>query len=206
MTTQTRGNRRREILEALAHQLETSPGARMTTAGLAASLGISEAALYRHFASKAQMYEGLLQFAEENIFERVNRILEEERGALGRIEKMATLTLVFAERNPGITRLLTGEVLVGETARLRDRVQQFFDRLETQFRQVLREGELSDSQAGRVAVPAAAELLVNLIAGKLQQYVRSEFKRKPSENWERQWQMVSTALAGAGAAYPPDQA
>lgn len=195
MNTQTRGNRRREILEALAHQLETSPGERMTTAGLAASLSISEAALYRHFASKAQMYEGLLEFAEESVFERVNRIQDEESGMLGRLEKMATLVLLFAERNPGITRLLIGDVLVGETARLRDRVQQFFDRLETQFRQVLREGELSTSQTGRVAVPAMAELLVALLAGKMQQYVRSEFKRKPSEHWELQWGRVALALS-----------
>ncbi len=197
MTTATRGNRRREILEALAHQLETSPGARMTTAGLAASLGISEAALYRHFASKAQMYEGLLEFAEESVFERINRILDEERAMSTRVEKMATLVLLFAERNPGITRLLIGDVLVGETARLRDRVQQFFDRLETQFRQVLREGELSDSQSGRVAVPALAELLVAVVAGKMQQYVRSEFTRKPSEQWERQWVLLAAALGGA---------
>jgi len=189
-----KGNRRREILEALAHQLETSPGERMTTAGLAASLDISEAALYRHFASKAQMYEGLLEFAEESIFERVNRILEEETSAVGRIDKMSTLVLLFAERNPGITRLLIGDVLVGETARLRDRVQQFFDRLETQFRQVLRESELSNAQAGRVAVPAIAELLVNLLAGKMQQYVRTEFKRKPSENWEIQWGALSALM------------
>ncbi|KAA3629409.1 MAG: nucleoid occlusion factor SlmA [Proteobacteria bacterium] len=198
MTTRHRGDRRREILEALAHQLETSPGERMTTAGLAASLDISEAALYRHFASKAQMYEGLLEFAEESVFERVNRILEEERGTLGRIDKMVTLVLLFAERNPGITRLLIGDALVGETARLRDRVEQFFDRLETHFRQVLREGEISQSQEGRVAVPAVAELLVNLLAGKMQHYVRSGFKRKPSDNWEVQWRRICAALINTG--------
>ena len=198
MTTRPRGDRRREILEALAHQLETSPGERMTTAGLAASLDISEAALYRHFASKAQMYEGLLEFAEESVFERVNRILEEERGTLGRIDKMATLVLLFAERNPGITRLLIGDALVGETARLRDRVEQFFDRLETHFRQVLREGEISQSQEGRVAVPAVAELLVNLLAGKMQHYVRSGFKRKPIDNWEVQWRRICAALINTG--------
>lgn len=196
MTTQTRGNRRREILEALAHQLETSPGERMTTAGLAASLGVSEAALYRHFASKAQMYEGLLEFAEESVFARVGRILEDETSARGRAEKITALLLLFAERNPGITRLLTGDVLVGETARLRQRVQQFFDRLETQLRQVLRDGELSASQEGRVAVPAAAELLVALVAGKMQHYVRSEFKANPTAHWERQWQLVGRAVFG----------
>ena len=196
MTTQTRGNRRREILEALAHQLESSPGAKMTTAGLAAALGLSEAALYRHFASKAQMYEGLLEFAEESIFERVNRILDEESSATARTEKLLTLVLLFAERNPGITRLLTGDVLVGETARLRARVQQLFDRLETQLRQVLREGELNQSQEGRAGVPAVADLLVNLVSGKMQQFVRSEFKRLPSEHWERQWLLVRAAVWG----------
>ncbi len=194
MVTKTKSNRRREILEALAHQLETSPGEKMTTAGLAGALGISEAALYRHFASKAQMYEGLLEFAEESIFERINLILEEESATPARTEKILMLVLLFSERNPGITRLLTGDVLVGETARLRARVQQFFDRLETQLRQILREGELTESQQGRVSVPAVAELLVNLISGKMQQFVRSEFKRLPSEHWERQWSLVRDAV------------
>lgn len=196
MSRAPKGNRRREILEALAHQLESSPGEKMTTAGLAAALGLSEAALYRHFASKAQMYEGLLEFAEESIFERVNRILEEEPSTVGRVEKVLTLVLLFAERNPGITRLLTGDVLVGETARLRARVQQFFDRLETQLRQVLREGSLSESQEGRVGIPALAELLVNLVSGKMQQFVRSEFKRLPSEQWDRQWPVMRGAITG----------
>lgn len=192
-----RGNRRREILEALADQLERNPGEKLTTAGLAARLGVSEAALYRHFASKAQMFEGLLAFAEESIFERVNRILEEGATAEVRIERIATLVLLFAERNPGIARLLTGDVLVGETARLRERVGQFFDRLETQIRQVLREGALGDSQGGRVTVPAAAELVVALVAGKIQQFVRSGFQRGPLEQWPRQWEMIRRGLAGA---------
>lgn len=192
MATKTKGNRRREILEALAHQLETSPGEKMTTAGLAGALGISEAALYRHFASKAQMYEGLLGFAEESIFERINRIFDEESAPPERVEKVLVLVLLFSERNPGITRLLTGDVLVGETARLRARVQQFFDRLETQLRQVLREGELTESQQGRTSVPAVA--VVNLISGKMQQFVRSDFKRLPSEHWERQWSLVRDAV------------
>jgi len=192
VATKTKGNRRREILEALAHQLETSPGEKMTTAGLAGALGISEAALYRHFASKAQMYEGLLGFAEESIFERINRIFDEESAPPERVEKVLVLVLLFSERNPGITRLLTGDVLVGETARLRARVQQFFDRLETQLRQVLREGELTESQQGRTSVPAVA--VVNLISGKMQQFVRSDFKRLPSEHWERQWSLVRDAV------------
>ncbi|GAB4345794.1 MAG: nucleoid occlusion factor SlmA [Gammaproteobacteria bacterium] len=186
----SKGGRRREILEALAHLLEQSPGEKMTTAGLAAALGISEAALYRHFASKAQMYEGLLEFAEESVFERVNRIVAENSTVAERLEKVLTLVLLFAERNPGITRLLTGDVLVGENARLRTRIQQFFDRLETELRQLLRESALSASQSGRLEIPALAELLVNLASGKMQQYVRSDFKRLPGAQWERQWGMV----------------
>lgn len=196
MSGQARGDRRRQILEALAHQLEVNPGERMTTAGLAAGLGISEAALYRHFASKAQMYEGLLEFAEESIFARVNLILGEEADALRRVEKILTLTLVFAERNPGITRLLTGDVLVGEQARLRERVQQFYDRIETQLRQVLREGELAGRQAARAAVPDLAELFVSVVAGKMQHYVRSDFGAPPTRHWERQWSLLAAGARG----------
>lgn len=134
-------SRREQILQALAHMLETSPGARITTAGLAKTVGVSEAALYRHFPSKAKMFDGLIEFIEETIFERIAVILREDNSAMGRCEKILGLLLTFAERNPGISRILTGDALTGETERLRTRVTQLFDRLETQLKQILREAE-----------------------------------------------------------------
>src|SRR5690606_23277804 len=135
-------SRRQQILESLARMLEASPGARITTAALAREVGVSEAALYRHFPSKSKMFEGLIEFIEETIFSRIKLILSEESSALQRIEKILYLLLTFTERNPGITRLLTGDALTGETERLRNRIAQLFERLETQFKQILREAEL----------------------------------------------------------------
>ena len=128
-------SRRQQILEALAHELEMNPGERITTAGLARAVGVSEAALYRHFPSKAKMFEGLIEFIEESIFSLINRILKEEESSIKRCENILSLLLGFSERNPGLTRILTGDVLTGETERLRLRVSQFFERLETQIKQ-----------------------------------------------------------------------
>jgi len=129
--------RRQQILEALASELEKSPGQRITTARLAQAVGVSEAALYRHFPSKARMFEGLIGFAEEAVFGRVGLILAGSETALVRCEHILALLLGFAEINPGITRVLLGDALVGETPRLRERAEQFFRRLETQIKQVL---------------------------------------------------------------------
>ena len=136
--------RKQQILEALADELEKSPGERITTAGLARAVGVSEAALYRHFASKAKMFEALISFAEESVFSRVNRILEEEKSTHARCAKVLYLALMFADKNPGITRVLLGDALVGETERLQTRVDQFFSRLESQFKQIFREAEMRD--------------------------------------------------------------
>jgi AcrR family transcriptional regulator len=135
-----KSQRRQQILEALAQMLEAHPGNRITTAGLAKQVGVSEAALYRHFPSKSKMFEGLIEFIEETLFSRISIILNEEHAAAPRCEKMLMLLLAFAERNPGITRILTGDALAGETERLHQRVAQLFDRFETQLRQVIREG------------------------------------------------------------------
>jgi len=136
-------SRRQQILEALAHELEMNPGERITTAGLARAVGVSEAALYRHFPSKAKMFEGLIEFIEDSIFTLINRILKEEVSSLKRCENILSLLLGFSERNPGLTRILSGDILTGETERLRVRVGQFYERLETQLKQVLREGEMN---------------------------------------------------------------
>lgn len=170
--------------------LETSPGKRITTAALAEAVGVSEAALYRHFPSKSKMFEGLIEFIEETVFSRVTLIISEEHSALARCEKITGLLLGFAERNPGMSRILIGDVLTGETERLRTRVSQFYDRLETQLRQILRDAELREGVRTSVPVSVSANLLMTVIEGRIGQFVRSEFKRKPTEHWVEQWPVL----------------
>ncbi|WP_372748252.1 nucleoid occlusion factor SlmA [Litorivivens sp.] len=186
-----RSSRKQEILEALAHMLEANPGDRITTAKLAQAVGVSEAALYRHFPSKAKMFEGLIEFVEESIFSRVQVITTEDAEALSRCYKVLSLLLMFTERNPGITRILNGDALAGETARLRSRVQQFYDRLETHLKQILRDAEVQEGLRPMVTVSAAANLLLASAEGRICQYVRSEFRRKPTEHWDEQWQLLT---------------
>jgi TetR/AcrR family transcriptional regulator len=190
----TRTNRRQEILEAFALMLEQSPGSRITTAALARHIGVSEAALYRHFPSKAKMIEGLIEFMEASVFTRISRILEEEPLAEGRCRNLLWLLLSFAERNPGFARLLAGDALQGETERLRTRMRQFFDRLETQLRQILREGGARGDFAERCPPPAAANLLLAVAEGRINQFVRSEFKTKPTVEWANHWATLAGAL------------
>ncbi len=187
-------SRRQQILEALALQLESSPGERITTASLARAVGVSEAALYRHFPSKAKMFEGLIEFIEETVFSLVNRILTEEPRASVRCEKIILVLLGFSSRNPGMTRILVGDALTGETERLRTRVGQFFDRIETQLKQVLREGELGRQLTPGQPVAAMANLMLAAAEGRMNQFVRSGFKRAPTDLWEQQWGLLSAAL------------
>jgi TetR/AcrR family transcriptional regulator len=187
-------SRRQAILEALATELEQNPGERVTTAQLAKSLNVSEAALYRHFPSKARMFEGLIEFAEETIFSLINRIIQQETNAVARCEKIMTLVLQFSAKNPGISSILVGTALTGETERLRHRVNQFFERLETQFRQVLRERELTITEAGGRPVNETANLLLTIVEGHLQQFVRSGFRQSPLVVWEKQWQLLAPLL------------
>lgn len=186
--------RRQQILEALAHELENRPGARITTARLAQVVGVSEAALYRHFPSKAKMFEALIEFAEESVFGLASRILGEEDDATRRCERILTLLLTFSDRNPGITRVLLAEALVGEHERLRVRVSQFFDRFETQLKQVLREGEQVTELGLRANVAASANLLMAVVEGRMSQFSRSGFKHSPLESWEQQWHALRAGL------------
>ena len=188
-------SRRQQILEALAHELERNPGERITTAGLARAVGVSEAALYRHFPSKAKMFEGLIEFIEESIFSLINRILKEEESSLKRCENILSLLLGFSARNPGLTRILSGDVLTGETERLRIRVSQFYERLETQLKQVLREGEMNKELTLTIPVQAQANLLLAIVEGRIVQFVRSNFKRSPIEHWNNQWALLATMFA-----------
>ena len=185
-----KSQRRQQILEALAQMLEAHPCERITTAGLAKEVGVSEAALYRHFPSKAKMFEGLIEFIEETLFTRVNIIIAEEVSAAKRCEKMMTLLLAFAERNPGITRILTGDALAGESERLHLRVAQLFDRFETQLKQVLREAEVREGLRPVIPLAAAANLLLATAEGRISQYVRSGFQRPPTVDWQQQWQLL----------------
>ncbi len=194
MTTERKSNRRQHILEVLASELETNPGSRITTAGLARAVGVSEAALYRHFASKAKMFEALIDFAEETVFGLINRIVENETDVIIRCEKIIQLLLGFSERNPGITRILIGDALLGENERLHARVVQFFERLETQFRQILREANLADGPRPISNMEAASNLMVTYIEGKMSQFARSSFNKKPTEHLEDQWAVIKPGL------------
>ncbi|WKB54744.1 nucleoid occlusion factor SlmA [Eleftheria terrae] len=179
------GERRIQILQTLAAMLEQPGSERVTTAALAARLEVSEAALYRHFASKAQMFEGLIEFIEQSVFTLVNQIVEREAQGTGQAQKIAAVVLQFGERNPGMTRVMVGDALVFEHERLLARMNQFFDRIESQLRQSLR----SAADAGGSATPtvdaaAQASALTAFIVGRLHRYARSGFKRSPSEHLE----------------------
>jgi TetR/AcrR family transcriptional regulator len=193
-TTQEGMSRRDQILQALAHMLESSPGKTITTARLAKAVGVSEAALYRHFPSKAKMFEGLIEFIEETLFSRVSRIQQEESRAVAQCEAVLTLLLHFAERNPGMCRILIGDALAGEVERLRSRVAQVFDRLETQLKQIIREAELREGLRTEMTATQTANLLLSAAEGRINQFVRSEFKRKPTQDWEAQWRVLTVAV------------
>lgn len=194
MNARPRMDRKQQILEVLARELEIHPGSRITTAGLAQAVGVSEAALYRHFASKAKMFESLIDFAEDSVFSLINRILEQEKDAVTRCERITQLLLGFAERNPGITRILLGDALVGENERLRGRVGRFFERVETQLKQILREANLGNGPRAALSDAAAANAIMALIEGRVSQYVRTDFRRRPTEHLEEQWMALCAGL------------
>lgn len=190
MTTTQKPNRKQQILESLALMLQTGAGQRITTAKLAAQVGVSEAALYRHFPSKARMFEGLIEFIEESIFSRVNLILTDHKQALIRCHHILHVLLMFAEKNPGMCRILAGDALMGENERLRARVNQFFEKLESQFKQVLRERKLREGKGFTISEQALANILMAFAEGKINQYVRSNFTKLPSSDFNEQWQFL----------------
>lgn len=194
MSQSNRRNRKQQILEILALQLEENPGTRITTAGLARAVGVSEAALYRHFASKAKMFEALIDFSEDAVFGLITSIIEQEKDAIVRCEKIVQVLLGFSERNPGITRILAGDALVGENERLRARALQFFERLETQFRQILREANLDDSARLIGTIDSGANQILTLVEGKMNQFIRTSFSKKPTEHYQEQWQVLQRGL------------
>ena len=180
-----KGERRLEILKALAQMLEAAKWERITTAALAGKLGVSEAALYRHFASKAQMYEGLIEFIETSVFTLANQITSDEADGHRQCEKLVEMLLAFAEKNPGMVRVMTGDALVGEHERLQARMNQFFERFESQLRQSLRaRAEAAGSATPTVDAQAQASVLTSFVLGRLQRYARSGFRRLPTEHLE----------------------
>ena len=194
MPNNSKTSRKELILRSIARMLETSPGTRITTASLADQVGVSEAALYRHFPSKTKMFDDLIKFVEETLFSRISRVLKEEQSTDVRCYKILTLILTFCEKNPGLTRLLTGDALVGETEALRMRISRFYDRIESQLKQVLREAQIRENLRPSASPAAIANLLLASAEGRLLQFVRSEFKQSPLENWDIQWSFLSKNL------------
>ncbi|HEY9035771.1 MAG TPA: nucleoid occlusion factor SlmA [Pseudomonadales bacterium] len=186
--------RRQQILETLARMLEERSGERITTAQLAAQVGVSEAALYRHFPSKTRMFEDLIAFVEESVFTRVSRILADNPHCDARLQQVIALLLGFSERNPGISRLMTGEALAGEDERLRHRINQLHDRIELTFRQILKDGERDHGLRSRQPVNVTAQLLLALTLGKILRFAQSGFRDKPAIDWPDQWQLVVHGL------------
>jgi len=178
------GERKNQILQVLAEMLEAPKGEKITTAALAAKLDVSEAALYRHFASKAQMYEGLIGFVEESVFGLINKISSEQDSGLKQTHAITAMLLSFAEKNPGMTRVLIGDALVNENERLQARINQLHDRLEAALKQSLR---LAATQ-GEIEADVAAQsnLILAYVTGRWHQYAKSGFKRLPTELWQKQ--------------------
>ena len=184
------GERKNQILQVLAEMLQAPKSEKITTAALAARLEVSEAALYRHFASKAQMYEGLIGFVEETVFGLINKISAEQENGLKQTHAIAAMLLSFAEKNPGMTRVLIGDALVNEDERLQLRINQLHDRLEATLKQSLRlaatQGEIDKDSD----VAAQANLMLAYIIGRWHQYAKSGFKRLPTELWQKQGPML----------------
>ena len=173
------GERKNQILQTLAEMLEKPQAEKITTAALAAKLDVSEAALYRHFASKAQMFEGLIEFIEQTLFSRINKITAEEAGGLRQLDAMLALLLGFAQKNPGMTRVLIGDALVNENERLQTRINQLHDRIEATLRQALRIAVTQHEAPAELDANARANLLLAFVVGRWHQFAKSGFKRSP---------------------------
>jgi TetR/AcrR family transcriptional regulator len=175
------GQRRMQILQALAEMLEQPKGDKITTAALARKLAFSEAALYRHFASKAQMFEGLIEFIETSVFGLINQIASRQNDGLAQTRDIVGMLLQFASNNPGMTRVLIGDALLGEDERLQLRMNQFYDRVELALKQSLRVA-VSEGHAHEADVPARAAMLASFVVGRWHRYAKSGFKNNPSQD------------------------
>jgi TetR/AcrR family transcriptional regulator len=189
------GERRVQILHTLAEMLQDPKGEKITTAALAKRLDVSEAALYRHFASKAQMYEGLIEFIEQTIFGLTNQIVAEQENGLAQLRGIVAMLLGFAEKNPGMTRVLIGDALVNEDERLQARINQLHDRIEATLKQCLRLAATQGGDAAPAAEPTdpgpQANLILAYVVGRWHQFAKSGFRRKPTELADRQWPLLA---------------
>lgn len=185
MATTKPGERKLQILQTLAGMLEHPKGEKITTAALAAKLDVSEAALYRHFASKAQMFEGLIEFIESSVFGLINQITEQQENGLSQVQAITSMLLGFAERNPGMTRVLIGDALVNEDERLQQRMNQFIERVELSIKQSLRVA-VTQGQAREQEVGARANMIASLVVGRWHRFAKSGFKHSPTENAQAQ--------------------
>jgi len=188
------GERKDQILQSLAQMLENPAGQKVTTAALAARLGVSEAALYRHFKGKAEMFEGLIEFIEQELFGLINRIGEDETSGVRQLEAMIAVLLAFAQKNRGMTRVLIGDVLVNEDDRLQARINQLHDRLEAALKQALRFGVNQKEIAQEVDVAAQANVLMSFVIGRWHLFAKSGFKRDPAELWAKQWRLLMEGI------------
>lgn len=182
-----RGERRNQILQTLAEMLQDPKGEKITTALLAKKLDVSEAALYRHFASKAQMYEGLIEFIETSIFSLVNKIQSEEPAGMKQLEALMAMLLTFAQKNPGMVRVLIGDALVNEDERLQARINQLHDRIEASLRQSARQAVTDQALPTNWDINAYANTLLAFATGRWHQFAKSGFKRMPLDMWAAQW-------------------
>lgn len=184
------GERKTQILQTLAHMLERPASEKVTTASLAAQLEVSEAALYRHFSSKAQMFEGLIEFIEQTVFALINKITSEEKSGTRQIEAIVAVLLGFAQKNRGMTRVLIGDALVHEDERLQARINQLHDRLEAALKQAVRFGVTQQEIAAETDATACANLILSFVTGRWHQFAKSGFRRDPVELWNRQWRQL----------------
>ena len=185
------GERKLQILQAIAEMLEQPKGEKITTALLAKKLELSEAALYRHFASKAQMFEGLIEFIEQTVFALANKITAEEHSGMKQAEAIVAMLLGFAQKNRGMTRVLTGDALVNEDERLQARINQLLDRIETTLKQSLRIAATQGELDAGADVGAQANILLSYVIGRWQLFAKSGYARDPMEQWKQQWAILA---------------
>lgn len=187
------GERKLQILQTLAEMLQNPKGEKITTAALAARLSVSEAALYRHFASKAQMFEGLIEFIESSLFSVINTIQAEQQSGIKQVELIMALLLGFAQKNRGLTRVLIGDSLVNEDDRLQTRINQLVDRCEAALKQALRIAVTGNELLASEDIGSAANMLMCYVVGRWNQFAKSGFVRDPMAQWASQWPMLCAA-------------
>ena len=189
------GERKTQILQTLAHMLENPVSEKVTTASLASKLQVSEAALYRHFSGKAEMFEGLIEFIEQTLFALINKITTEEKSGTRQVEAIVSVLLGFAQKNRGMTRVLIGDALVHENERLQARINQLHDRIEAALKQAVRFAVTQEEIAADTDPAACANLILSFVTGRWHQYAKSGFRRDPVELWNHQWRQIMEGVA-----------